>query len=311
MSRSHARRCARHPERVAKDGELCAECAGRPPGLGELARRLEMVGLYGTAEDVRKGRVQPGEVVARLREQAQRAQEPVRSLRLALADEMEDVTIRRPRAARPRRAAVVEITDAVRTGMLRGKPHRVVWPAPPPATDAVKPKRPDLVGESFEVDVRVLRQGGEEVDRFTVTCTDMQDREDGDYDVTIVAGDKSDPVRLLVAQHGVPVGRDGKAIDEDGDYTSVAGRALREEMEAVSESVQKAITAKQMQAFAEQNIGGRRQIVRTARARLQRLERRARDSDVDLAPELAVIERQIEQAEQKVREAEEAMQDAA
>lgn len=311
MSRSHARRCVRHPDRVAKVEDRCAECDGRAPGPGEVARRLELVGFYETAREVRKGAVSPREVVGRVREAAGKVGEPVRSMRLALADDLELTGFRRVAEARAARPAVVSIRDQDRTALLRGKPMTVVWPAPAPPRDAPKAKRPDLVGESFAVDVRVLRQGGEEVDRFVVTCTDMADREDGDYDLTVIAGDQSDPVRLLVARHGVPVDRNGAPIDEDGDYTSVGLRALPNEMEAVSEPVQKAITAGQMQKFAELRVDRQEQVVRTARSRLQRLARQAKERGIDMTPELAEIQRQIEQAEARVSEAEEAMPDAA
>ena len=303
MSRSHAARCARHPDRLAAaNGTQCHECAGKTPTAKVVADRLERVGLHNTAGLVRAGQITPHDAAASARGKAGPGQ-PFREERLVLAEDIE-MGWRTPRAKTTRRAKVT-IEDRDRTAMLRGKSLTVRWPALRPPRGAIKARRPNLVGETITVDVTVLRPGGVDTQQMLVTCTELTDRDDGDYDAVIVAGGNPHHERYLVAQHGVPVGRDGIATGDDGDYTRSPSRAMRGEPAAVSDADQRAITAQQLARYADlQARQQRRRTIKSARAQLQRLGRRADTTTVDMAAELKTIEQALLSAERKLEQEE-------
>jgi hypothetical protein len=117
------------------------------------------------------------------------------------------------------------------------RPQKVRIPARDPKPGAKKAKCPHIAGHAYEAHTTL--QIGEEVSRreMRVTITELTEHEDGGWTAVIVAGDRTDPPRLL-AKAGGDIGEDGNPTG----YTASSSRALSGDLdsgEAVPEHVQR------------------------------------------------------------------------
>lgn len=213
----------------------------------------------------------------------------------------------------------LSIMEKDRRALVRGEDVRVVVPARRPRPGAVKPRPPQIEGRCFEVTSQRLvgrADGGTEARTMTlvVTCVSLIALEDGSFEALLRAGDHTDPVRLLVATHGVPIDpKTGEpAEDVDGDYTSSRARALPGEPEAVSELDQERISKGQLRRYNElkADVLARRAAVSGAK-RLRVAVNRAEDLGVDVSVEMAEIDDALRRVERKIEETGEGERDAA